>query len=104
MGDDTQIQVVGKDRVKLENGMLKNVLYVPSLVANLLSFYQMTHTSSPKKFSFGLGIIEISYISIGNLIDKGVPNHSSKAYEFSHFFSYSHQISLLSHEKETIIL
>ena len=48
MGDDTQIQDEGKGSIKLEHGVFKNVLYVPSLVANLLSLYQMTHTGSLK--------------------------------------------------------
>ena len=79
-------------------------MYVPSLAANSLYVYQMTHTSLPKRVVFEPDTIEISYISTGKMIAKGVENHASKAYEFSHFFSYSHQISLLSHEKEMIIL
>ena len=47
-GDDTQIQAEGKGSIKLEHGVFKNVLYVPSLAANLLSIYQMTHTGSLK--------------------------------------------------------
>ena len=44
MGDDTQIQAEGKGSIKLEHGVFKNVLYVPSLATNLLSIYHMTHT------------------------------------------------------------
>ena len=33
-GDETQIQDEGKGTIKLEHGMFKNVLYVPSLEAN----------------------------------------------------------------------
>ena len=39
MGDDTQIQVVGKSTIQFEHGVFNNVLYVPSLATNLLSFY-----------------------------------------------------------------
>ena len=39
MGDDTQIQVEGKGIVKLEHGVFKNFLYVPSLEANMMSVY-----------------------------------------------------------------
>ena len=49
----------------------------------------MTHTASPKKVVFGLNIVEISDISTGKLIVKGVANHASKEYEFSHFMPYS---------------
>ena len=69
--------------------MFKNVMYVPSLVTNCLYVYEMTHTGSPKRVVFGPVIIEISDISNGKLIAKGVSNHASKAYEFSHFFPYS---------------
>ena len=39
MGDDSQIPTEGRGSVKAKHGELKNVLYVPSLVANLLFFY-----------------------------------------------------------------
>ena len=48
MGDDTQIQAKGKGYIKLEHGVLRNVLYIPSLIANLLYVYHMTHIGSPK--------------------------------------------------------
>ena len=38
---------------------------------------------------FGLDSVEISYISTRNFIAKGVANHASKAYDFSHFLPYS---------------
>ena len=89
MGDDSEIQAEGKGTIKLEHGVLKTVLYVHSLAANLLYAYQKNHIGSPKRVVFDLESMEISYISIGKLIAKGVANHASKAYEFSHFFPYS---------------
>ena len=89
MGDDTQIQAKRKSSIKLNNGVFRNVLYVPSLDANVLSIYQMAHTSSPKQVMFGLASMEITYISTGKIIAKCVANHASKAYEFSHFLPYS---------------
>ena len=38
---------------------------------------------------FGLDLVEITYISIGNIIAKGAANHAPKAYEFSHFMPFS---------------
>ena len=49
----------------------------------------MTHIGSPKRVVFGYDTVEISYISTGKMVAKGVANHTSKAYEFSHFFPYS---------------
>ena len=43
MGDDSTIISEGQGTVDLENGFFSNVLYVPSLAANILSVYQMTH-------------------------------------------------------------
>ena len=48
MGNNNKFQTKGKVSIKLEHGKFKDVLYVPSLAANLLSVYQMTHTGSPK--------------------------------------------------------
>ena len=92
MGDDTQIWVEGKGSIKLKHVMFKYVLNVPSLAANLLYVYQMTHTGPPKWEVFGYDLVEISYISTGKIIVKGVANHTSKAYEFSHFLPYSDPI------------
>ena len=86
MGYDTQIQPKGKGSIKLEHGVFKNVLYVPSLATNLLFLYQLTHTGSPKRVVFEPNPVEISNISTGKLIEKGVANHASKAYEFSKNF------------------
>ena len=48
MGDDTQLEGEGKGSIKLEHGVFKNVLYVPSVEENLLFVYHITHTGSPK--------------------------------------------------------
>ena len=66
MGDDTQIRAEGKGSIKLKHGVFINVLYVPSLAANFLSVYQMTHTCPPKRVVFGPDLVEITNISTGN--------------------------------------
>ena len=62
MGDDTQIQAEGKGSIKLKHGMLKDEIYMPYLVANLLSVYQMTHTGPKNQVVFGPDLVEISNI------------------------------------------
>ena len=89
MCNNSQIRAKGKGSIKLEHGKFKDVLYVPSLAANLLSVYQMTHTGSPKWVIFGPESVDITYITTRNIIEKGAANHASKAYEFSHFMPFS---------------
>ena len=88
MGNNSKFHAKGKGSIKLEPRKFKYVLYVPSLAANILSVYQMTHTGSPKRVIFGPNSVEITYISTGNIIAKGAANHASKAYDFSHFMPF----------------
>ena len=52
MGDDSQIPAAGRGSIKIHHGEFKNVLYVPSLTANMLYVYHITHRVSPKRFTF----------------------------------------------------
>ena len=67
---------MGKGRIDLDHGQFNNVLYVPGLASNLLSVYQMTHTGSPKKVIFSPDEVEITEISSGRVIAKGVANQA----------------------------
>ena len=80
--DDSVTDSFGKGRIHLDHGSFNKVLYVPSLDANLLSVYQMTHTGYPKKFIFSPNEVEISDILNGKFITKGVVDHNSKVYKF----------------------
>ena len=59
----------------------------------------MTHTGSPKVI-FSPDEVEITEISSGKFIAKGVANHISKVYMFSHFLPYSNLSALLVHANE----
>ena len=100
MGDESTIISEGQGTVDLENGYFSNVLYVPSLAANILSVYQMTHTGVPKRFSFSPNDVEIPEIASGKVIAQGLANHHAKAYEFSHFVADAKPIALLTHGNE----
>ena len=78
LGDDSLTENLGKGRIYLDHGQFSNVLYVPGLASNLLSVYQMTHTGSPKKVIFSPDEVEITEISSGKVIAKGVANHAQK--------------------------
>ena len=73
------------------------MLYVLGLASNLLSVYQMNHTGSPKKVIFPPDEVEITEISSGKVIAKGVANHTHKVYMFSHFLPSSNPSTLLIH-------
>ena len=68
------------------------MIYVPSLATNMLFVYQMTHIGSPKRVIFCSDSVDITNISTGNIIAKGVENHASKVYEFSHFMPFSEPV------------
>ena len=48
----------------------------------------MTHARSPKKVVFSPNDVEILEILNGRVIEKGVVDHSSKAYNFFHFLPF----------------
>ena len=61
----------------------------------------MTHIGSPKRVTFELDSVEIIEKDTEELIAKGIVNHSTKAYKFSHFFPLSPPIALLTHANNT---
>ena len=100
LGDNSLTDSMGNGRIDLDHGNLNNVLYVLGLSSNLLSVYQMTHTGSPNKFIFSPNEVEITEISNGKVIEKGVVDHTSKVYKFSHFLPYSNPSACLIHANE----
>ena len=59
MGNKTALPVYKKGSIGIHDGTFNDVMYVPSLFANLLSVYQISHSGSGKtvhsRFSFHLG-------------------------------------------------
>ena len=52
VGDDRSLSVEGSGTVHLNNGQIQDVLCVPNLSCNLLSIYQITHSSEGKRVLF----------------------------------------------------
>ena len=100
LGDDSLTDSLGKGRIDIDHGKFSNVLYVLGIASNLLSVYRMTHTGSPKKAIFSSDDVDITEISNGKFIAKGVVDHTSKVYMFSHFLPYSNPSALLIHANE----
>ena len=101
MGDDSEIQAKGIVRIDIEDGYFNNVLFMPDLLANLLSVYQMTHIGTTKRVTFTQNDVDISEISTGQVVAVGIVDHDSRMYKFSHFLPYSKGNALLSHANET---
>ena len=74
---------------------------MPSLAENLLYVYQMTHTGSVKRVTFDSKSVEIIEKYTGRFIAKGISNHATKPYEFSHFLHVSPPTTLLTHVNDT---
>ena len=62
----------------------------------------MNHTRSPKRVTFESDLVEITYKDTRNLIVKGIANHATKAYEFSHFLHVYPPTTILNHYNKTI--
>ena len=62
MGDHSKIQSKGIDKIDLEYGYFKNVLFVPGLEVNLLSIYQMKHSGTGKRVTFTQNYVGISEV------------------------------------------
>ena len=52
VGDDRYFSVIGSRTTHLNNGQFKDVLFVPNLSYNLLSVYQITHSSEGRTVEF----------------------------------------------------
>jgi hypothetical protein len=85
LGDATLANVCGERIVDLEGGCFTNVLHVPSLSENILSIYQITHSSLGRKVEFTPDSAVITNIFTGSQLTHGIADHGSHLYFFSHF-------------------
>ena len=96
MGDDSPIDFTRKGRIELNNGSFEDVLHVPKLSVNLLSVYQITHSSTRKRFEFTPDAVNIFNIQSNSKVATGEVNHRSKIYTFSEFIEPDSSL-LLTH-------
>ena len=59
MWDDSPVDITGKGRIELNHGSFEDVLHVPKLLVNLLFVYQITHSSTGKRFEFTPNAVDI---------------------------------------------
>ena len=85
MGNNAALPIYGKGSVHIQDGIFNDVLYVPSLSANLLSISQITHSGSRKIVDFTTNLVFIQDCATGGLISIGTIDSSTHIYTFSHF-------------------
>jgi hypothetical protein len=107
MGDNSFVEVTGKGRIELTNGSFENVLHVPKLFVNLLSMYQMTNSSTRKKFIFTPNSVDIYDMQTNSRASTSEVNHHSRLHTFSEFiepdfallFTHVDESSKIWHER-----
>jgi hypothetical protein len=69
----------------LTNRSFKNVLHVPKLSVNILSFYHMNNSRTGKRVIFTLDEMDIYEMQTNSRVDTGEVNDQSRLYTFSKF-------------------
>ena len=82
MGDNSAVAATGQQRVQFKDGGFENVLHIPRLFVNLLSVYQMRHTSNGRKVEFTLDSVSIYDMQTNLKISFGKVNDQSCLYTF----------------------
>jgi hypothetical protein len=100
MGDNSSVEVTDKGRIELTNVSFENVLHVPKLSVNLLSVYQMTNSSTGKKFIFRPNSVDIYDMQTNSGVATDEVNHQSRLYTFSEFTEPDSAL-LLTHADES---
>lgn len=85
IGNNTIMTVCGKGTICIQDGTFNDVLYVPSLSANLLSIYQISHSGSGKIVEFTPDSVFIRDSMTGGIVAIGKVDLSTRLYSFSHF-------------------
>jgi hypothetical protein len=100
MGDNSSIEVTGKRRIELTNGILDNVMHVPKISINLLSMYQMMNYDTGKKFIFTPNSMDIYDMQTNSRVATSEVNHQSRLYTFFEFIEPDSTL-LLTHADES---
>jgi hypothetical protein len=100
MGEIFLVKVIDKGRIELTNGSFENVLCVPKIFVYLLSMYQMTNSSTGKKFIFTPNVVDIYDIQTNSRVSTGEVNHQSRLYTFPEFIE-PYSTILLTHVDES---
>ena len=95
MGDDSPVEITGKGKIELNHGSFEDVLHVPKLSVNLLSVYQITHSSTRKRVEFTHDAVNIFDIQSNSKVATGEVNHRYRMYTFSKFIELDSTLLLM---------
>ena len=110
VGDDRSLSVVESGTVPIENGHFNDVLCVPKLSCNLLSVYQITHSTKGKTLAFTPHQVAVikDFKNPQNFLANGTTDDITRLYKFNNFgsspfpsvfVSHSDNLSKLWHER-----
>jgi hypothetical protein len=101
VGDDRSLSVVGSGTVQVDNGHFNDVLCVPSLSCNLLSIYQITHSSEGKTIEFSPHQVVIKDLKDPkHVLTTGIVDDITRLYKFDKFGSSSFSSVFVSHSDD----
>jgi len=101
VGDDRYLSVVGSRTVQVDNGHFNDLLCVSSLSCNLLSVYQITHSSEGKTVEFSPHRVVIKDLKYPNhVLATGIVDDITKLYNFYNFGSSSFPSVFVSHSDD----
>jgi hypothetical protein len=100
MGENSPVEVTDKGRIELTNESFENALHIPKMYVNILSMYQMTNSSTGKRFLFTPDAMDVYDMQTNSKVATGEINHQSILYTFSEFILPDSAL-LLTHVDET---
>jgi hypothetical protein len=101
VGDDISLSVEGSGIVQVENRHFNDVLCVPSLSCNLLSVYQITHSSEGKTVEFSPHQVVIKDLKDPKpVLATGIFDDITRLYKFDNFGSSSFSSICVAHRDD----
>jgi hypothetical protein len=101
IGDDRSLSVVGSRTVQVDNGHFNDVLCVPSLSCNLLSVYQITHSSEGKTIEFSPHQVVIKDLKDPkHVIATIIVDDITRLYKFDNFGSSNFSSFFVAHRDD----
>jgi hypothetical protein len=101
VGDDRSLSVVGSGTVQVDNGHFNDVLCVPILSCNLLSVYQITHSSEGKTVEFSPHQVVIKDLKDPkHFLATRIVDDITRLYKFDNFGSSAFSSFFVAHSND----